>query len=229
MFARVSHPLAAVLASLAMMGMSLAVAGPGRAQGVAQAPAGYDIAGFRSARFGMSEAEVRAAIAKDFGALNVTPNANPAEGTSALQLTVDHLDPGPGAAQVTYIFGATTHTLAHINVIWITGPEPTTEQRAAIITAGLQLANYFQTRPAPFKATLAARPMGPNGLMLFAGVDQKGAGIELAAEGVGYQLAAKSDDKQTSSPPPKGPALLRISYIRNVANPDVVHIKPGAF
>jgi hypothetical protein len=215
--------------ALSTAGAFVCVSDPGFAQ-TAAAPAGaYEINGFRDAKFGMTESDVRAAAAKDFGQVKITPNANPAEGTSALQLTVDHMDPGPGAAQVTYIFGATTHTLAHVNVVWITGPSPTAEQRAAIITGGLQLANYFQTLPQPLKATLAAKPIGPNGLMLFAGVDQKGAGVEIAAEGISYQVTAKSDDKKTDSPAPTGPALLRISYIRNVANPDIIKIAPGAF
>jgi hypothetical protein len=213
----------------------LMIAGPSLAAPETQAPAAaptpsYQITGFRSAKFGMTQAQVRAAAAADFGAaIKITENGNPAEGTTALQLDVAHLDPGPGAAQVTYIFGATSHTLAHVNVVWVTGPEPTADERAGIVTAAIQLAHYFQTLPEPLKASLAAQPIGPNGLMLFAGVDQQGAGIEVAAEGISYQVTAKSDDKKTDSPAPKGPALLRISYIRNVANPDIIHIKPGAF
>jgi hypothetical protein len=229
MLARVSKLSAVMLLGVALTQMSLGAAGPSLAQGVASPAAPYEIVGFRSAKFGMSEADVRAAVANDFGAVTMTPNANPVEGTSALQVTVDHMDPGPGPAEVTYIFGALSHTLAHINVVWTTGPSPTAEQRAAIITAGLQLSNYFQTRPQPLKATLAARPSGPNSLMLFAGVDQKGAGIEIAAEGISYEIADKTNAKKSDSPAPAGPALLRISYIRNVANPDIMHIKPGAF
>ena len=196
----------------------------------AAAASDYEIKGFRSAAFGMTSAQVRQAIATDFGAAaKITDNANPAEGTTALQVTVDHLDPGPGAAQVTYIFGATSKTLAHVNVVWVLQGEPTTEQRAAIITAAIQLTNYFQTLPTPPKATAGVTPTGPNGLLMFAAVDKKGAGVEVAADGISYQANAAADGKPTASPAPKGPAVLRVSYIANAANPDIFRIKPGAF
>src|SRR5215831_212091 len=106
----------------------------------------YVIKGFRGATFGMTQAQTKAAIAADFGpTAKITDNANIIEGTQALQVSLDHLDPGPGAALVTYIFGATSHTLTHINVVWVVPGEPTAEQRAAIVTASVQLTNYFQT------------------------------------------------------------------------------------
>jgi hypothetical protein len=190
----------------------------------------YVIKGFRGAAFGMTQAQTKAAIATDFGpAAKITDNANIIEGTQALQVSLDHLDPGPGTALVTYIFGATSHTLTHINVVWVVPGEPTAEQRAAIVTAGVQLTNYFQNLPNPLKATTGVTPTGPNGLLMFAGVDKKGAGIEVAADGISYQATKKEDNKETTSPPPKGPAVLRVSYIANAANPDVLKIKPGAF
>ncbi|HWY65579.1 MAG TPA: hypothetical protein VNX61_10220 [Rhizomicrobium sp.] len=191
---------------------------------------GYDIKGFRSANFGMTQAQAKAAIAADFGAgAKTTDNANIVEGTQALQVSLDHLDPGPGPALVTYIFGATSHTLTHINVVWVVPGEPTAEQRAAIVTAAVQLTNYFQNLPNPLKATAGVTPTGPNGLLMFAGVDKKGAGIEVATDGISYQATKKEDNKETTSPPPKGPAVLRVSYIANAANPDILKIKPGAF
>jgi hypothetical protein len=197
----------------------------------AAAAGDYEIKGFRSANFGATPAQVRAAIAADFGAgAKITDNANLAEGTTALQVVVDHLDPGPGAAQVTYIFGATSKSLTHVNVIWALTGEPTADQRAGIVTAAIQLANYFQTLPTPPKATSGVQPTGPNGLLMFAAVDKKGAAVEVAADGISYQATPNTPDgKKVDSPPPKGPAVLRVSYIANAANPDIVRIKPGAF
>ena len=229
MTARVSGPAAAILAGLAVVGVSLGNVSPGRAQGAPVTTAGYEITGFRSAKFGMTPAEVRAAAARDFGNVQLLANANPAEGTEALQLDLAHLDPGPGPAQATYIFGARSHTLSRINVVWVTGPNPTAEERAAILNGAVLLAHYFQTLPAPLKASLGARPTGPNALTVFAGVDQKGAGIELAAQGVSYQIDPKAGGVSSASPAPAGPALLRVSYIRDVATPDIIKIAPGAF
>jgi hypothetical protein len=224
---------AVAVAVLAGLGLGLALPSAAPAQTLARpasAPApDYEITGFRSARFGMTPAQVRAAVAADFGAARVTEASNPAEGTQALQVTVEHLDPGPGPAQVSYIFGATTHSLAHVNVVWALAGNPTIEQRAALTTAAIQLANYFQTLPNPPKATSGATPTGPNGLLLFAAVDKKGRGVEVAVDGISYQATATADNKRTASPPPNGPAILRVSYIGNVVNPDIVRIKPGSF
>ncbi len=219
---------APLLVGLALTGLSLAASSPGFAQGAAPA-ASYQITGFRSAKFGMTPADVRAAAAKDFGVLTLQANANPAEGTEALQMDVARMDPGPGPAQVTYIFGARSHTLAHINVVWVSGPSPTAQERAAILSGAIQLAHYFQTLPAPLKASLGARRTGPNNLLLFAGVDERGAGVEVAADGVSYEINGAAAGASAASPDPKGPALLRVSYIRDVANPDIIKIAPGAF
>jgi hypothetical protein len=226
--------LSSAITVLAGLGLGWAPVSAALAQTMARpaaAPApDYEITGFRGARFGMTPAQVRAAVAADFGAAaKVTEASNPAEGTQALQVTVEHLDPGPGPAQVSYIFGATSHSLAHINVVWALTGSPTAEQRAAITTAAIQLANYFQTLPNPPKATSGATPTGPNGLLLFAAVDKQGRGVEVAADGISYQATATADNKRTASPPPTGPAILRVSYIGNVVNPDIVRIKPGSF
>jgi hypothetical protein len=228
MSARASRHAATVIFGLAIMGACLGRASLGLAQGASPTTRGYEITGFRGAKFGMSPAEVRAAAAKDFGDVKLLANANPAEGTQALQLDLPRLDPGPGPAQATYIFGARSHTLARINVVWVTGPNPTGEERAAILNGAILLAHYFQTLPAPLKASLGAKPMGPNAIMMFAGVDQQGAGIELVAEGVSYKIDA-TQGASSFSPAPVGPALLRVSYVRDVANPDVIKIAPGAF
>src|SRR5580700_3707906 len=73
----------------------------------AQDQAPYQVTGFRDARFGMSEQDVRAAVAKDFGLkpADITSAVNPVEGTTVLTAKVASLDPGPGRAVVAYILG----------------------------------------------------------------------------------------------------------------------------
>src|SRR5499427_8484013 len=60
----------------------------------------YEVTGFRDARFGMTEAEVRAAVKKSFAVkdADIKTTANPTEGTTLLIARVDSLDPGPGPA-----------------------------------------------------------------------------------------------------------------------------------
>src|SRR5215475_575592 len=73
----------------------------------AQDQSKYEVTGFRDARFGMTEAEVRAAVKKPFAVkdADIKTTANPTEGTTLLIVRVDSLDPGPGPANITYIFG----------------------------------------------------------------------------------------------------------------------------
>jgi len=58
----------------------------------------YEVAGFRDARFGMTEQEVRALIVKAFGVkdTDIQSTSNPTEGTTLVNVRVNSLDPGPG-------------------------------------------------------------------------------------------------------------------------------------
>jgi len=65
------------------------------------------IDGFRSAKFGMSEADVRAAMIKDF---NAKPDAikaqdNASELTHSILMSVPELLPNGGTAELSYVFG----------------------------------------------------------------------------------------------------------------------------
>jgi hypothetical protein len=184
----------------------------------------HTVEGFRSARFGMRAAEVRAAIARDFEvAPAVKEVENAAEGTTLLVVELPTLDPGPGAATVTYIFGASSKRLMHVNVAWTSSPTATEAERNRYTGAGLQLAKYFQALPWKANGTTANRPAGPNGLLLFAGLDRKNSAVELHLAGIAIVQPAGP------GPEPTGPTQLRIAYIANVQQPDVATVKAGAF
>jgi hypothetical protein len=84
---------------------------------VAVARAG-DITGYRSAVFGMSEAETRAAIAADFGvaANDIRRATHDLQKTTILAIAVKGLVPGSGRAEISYVF-------------WIPGPNPVSGHR----------------------------------------------------------------------------------------------------
>ena len=109
-----------------------------------------------------------------------------AEGTTLLVVVVDlpALDPGPGTAAVTYLFGAASKRLMHVNVAWTSAPTATEAERNRYTGAGLQLAKYFQGLPWKVDGTTANRPQGPNGLLLFAGLDRKNSAVELHLDGI---------------------------------------------
>src|SRR5712671_2314720 len=75
-----------------------------------------EVTGFRSAKFGMSEADVRAAIVKDFG---VKPEAiraetNASEQTLVLLIKAPDVLPGGGSAEVSYVLGFKSKTLIQV-------------------------------------------------------------------------------------------------------------------
>src|SRR4051812_37590361 len=155
----------------------------------AQAPAepgtpAYSAQGFRSAHFGMSEADVRKAIAADFKLDDkaIARETNQLERTTILAATVPDLLAGAGPARVTYIFGFNRHQLIQVNVLWTAAKK---EGAASSLGApGASLRNYFLGYA--FKAEPARDKVLPDGsVLLFQGADEKGRVIALiAGEGV---------------------------------------------
>src|SRR5689334_12010802 len=75
-----------------------------------------EVSGFRSAKFGMSETEVRAAIIRDLG---VKPEAiraetNASEQTRVLLVKAHDVLPGGGIAEVSYVLGFKSKTLIQV-------------------------------------------------------------------------------------------------------------------
>jgi hypothetical protein len=188
----------------------------------------YSIAGFRTATFGMSEEQVKAAIAHDFGvpADKVQSASNVMQHTNVLVVQTA-LPPGPGNATVSYIFGASTHKLIHVNVAWATSATPTAAERSAIITAGAQLSDYFKAQPWEAKA---GRPVGlignGSGILMFDATDSKGGNVQVEVDNMPLQRTVKGKTETTD---PKGAAVLRVSYDQDAAHPDVFQIKAGSF
>lgn len=188
----------------------------------------YEVTGFRDARFGMTEQEVRGVIARDFAAkpADITSNLNPVEGTTVLTVKVASLDPGPGPAVVAYIFGYTSKKLIQVNVAW--GDEAAEKSDPTAITAaGTRLERYFAGYAWSNDTTRAGIPVGPNTVVLFSGEDHKTGAVRLILDGVKYQMERQG--KESTSPDPKGPPKLLINYIANRDNPDVAKIEKGKF
>lgn len=175
----------------------------------------HEITGFRSARFGMSEDEVRAAVARDFKdhATLLQSAHHPDPRYSMLVLPLPSLAPGPGAAGVTYLFAGAAHKLVQVNVLWRTGDKPADADRTRMVSAGVQLADYFRKLAwRPDAATMGV-PLGPNGLVLFSGIDPHKAMVEVTVTGVPLQAR---DGKVA---PVDGPAKLRVAYMSNLGTP----------
>lgn len=189
----------------------------------------YEVTGFRDARFGMTEQDVRAVITKSLGVKpgDIAGSTNPVEGTTVLTARVAALDPVSSPAQIAYIFGYATKKLIQVNVIW--GDDNSKDPAApdALITAGSRLERYFAGFTWRKDAARAGIPVGENTVVLFSGEDDKKGAVRLIADGVRYQM--QRDGNQTTSPEPKGPPKLIINYIADRENPDIAKIEKGKF
>jgi hypothetical protein len=219
----------AVLALSALL-LSAAAQAQAQTQAPAQAqPQKYEVTGFREARFGMTETEVRNVAGKAFGLkpADLVSGTNAVEGTTVVTAKLTSLDPGPGPARIAYIFGASSKKLIQVNVVW--GEEVATPpvDSNAIIAAGTRLQHYFADFGWRKDTTRAGIPVGENTVALFAGDDEKKGAVRLIVDGVKFQL--EKDGKPITSPDPKGPPKLIINYIADRETPDVAHIEKGKF
>jgi hypothetical protein len=185
-------------------------------------PAAVEVGGFRSASFGMHEADVKAAIEKDFGvkASAITAGENAAERTDVLSVTVPNLLEDGGAAQVSYVFGYKSKGLIQVGISWShqTDPAITADKLVAdgdVLRAHFLASGYVRDS---VKTGLAL----PNGVLLFRGEDADGHATVLILEG-SFEKAA--DGKQNILTP-TGLALL---YSANPEHPDIFKIAPGRF
>jgi len=185
----------------------------------APAPA---ILGFRSAHFGMTETEVRTAIADDF---HLPPAAihssqNPVERTAVLMVRVTDLAPGTGGAIVSYVFGYQSHTLIEVNVVWskVSDARLTPEQLAVI---GARLQAYFAGEGFP-PADTAMNVALPDGVLLFRTSDAAGRAIALILSGQ-VRNDAKTAKRVLT------PSALSLAYAADAPHPDVFRLEKGSF
>jgi hypothetical protein len=189
----------------------------------------YEVTGFRGATFGMTERDVQSVVTKTLGvkAADISSAANPIEGTTVLTAKVASLDPGPGPAQIAYIFGHNSKKLIQVNVIWDAGTAKDKADPNAMLAAGTRLQRYFAGYAWRKDTTRAGIPVGPNTVVLFSGEDEKTGAVRLVLDGVKYQMKREGND--TTSPDPAGPPKLIINYIADRDNPDVAKIDKGKF
>lgn len=187
--------------------------------------AGNGIDGFRSARFGMTEAQVRAAIREDFKIADAAMKAatHPLEQTRSLSITVRDLIPNSGDAQVAYVFGFRSKTLIQVNILWNASDPAGTE---IVIGVGNALRDYFIGQIDRFvKDQAKANVQLPDGrILLFQGADEKGRAVELV-----MVVAARPPVKGQPADPRPASAQLRLLYVLAPGNSDIQRLQPGQF
>ncbi len=208
-----------------------------------------DVSGFRSARFGMTQDQVREAIKADFSSeeSEIKQGTNDQEKTRFLAVRIANLVPDSGMAVITYIFGYSSQKLIQVNVVWgkLAGGDPLP---AELVSTGRLLQQYFLGQGFVRSTIVANRGTSNGSVILFNGFDDKKRSVMLVLD----TMAVPGDS--ASAPPPKGQAKppaksadtkpgdkktppemqlvasgLRLSYIENAANPDIFRIQRGKF
>jgi hypothetical protein len=130
------------------------------------------IEGFRSARWGMDAAQVKATIHKDFGvpAEKVKTEENAAERTTVLTIAANDLLEGAGPARISYILGYKTKKLIQVTVLWGTPVDPQA-QPEKIVTAANQLRQLFLDSGYQPETVVANARMADGTILVFQGQD----------------------------------------------------------
>jgi hypothetical protein len=186
--------------------------------------AASSIDGFRGARFGMSEDQVRAAIRNDFpgAAAGLTSAVNPSEKTTVLTLIVPDLMPRTGKARISYIFGYRSKKLIQVNILW--SSDRTSAGDEAIVGAANSLRDYFVSEHFSPESVAANRQLAANTILVFRGSDEEKRTILLVLSGTATAARAAAKKEPRASP-----LTLELSYIEDPAHPDVFRISKGQF
>jgi len=187
------------------------------------------VEGFRSVRFGMTEAQVLEAIRIDFNIAKdtVVRETNTIERTSSLAITVNDLLPGSGSAQVAYIFGYKSKKLIQVNIYWgkPVNPNP---NAAALQTAASLLRSYFVQQGFRNEKVLMNGLLRDGRLVVFRGIDDKDRSVLLVLDVPRDSAESEAQKAQGEAAQARDPSL-QLSYIENVNSPDIFRIKDGQF
>jgi hypothetical protein len=179
-----------------------------------------EVKGFRSAMFGATEAEVRAAAIKDFGvaADAIRSSQNLAEHTQVLTVRAPDLLAEGGTADVAYSFGYKSKKLFQVGVTWSKQTdEKLTPER--LLQNGESLRIYFQGAgyvPDSIVANVAVK----DGVLLFRGAYSEGHTTILLLQGA---TTGEKAARQFS------PSALVLLYVSDAKNPDVFRVPVGKF
>jgi len=189
-------------------------------------PITADVPGFRSARFGMSQDQVKEAIKSDFSIdpKDIKAGANDQEKTKYLAIQVTNLVPDSGVALVTYIFGYNSQKLIQVNVVWgkLAGQNaPPTE----LVTTGRLLQQYFVGQGFARDTMIVNRATNTGSVVLFNGYDEKKRSVLLMLDTVAMPINPSPD--AAAPPPPTPPTKTPAGKPDPKAPPKPADTKPG--
>ncbi len=187
-----------------------------------------EILGFRSAHFGMSESEVRAAIRSDFNAsgADVVSASDDLEKTTSLQIMVDDLLSVAGKGRISYVFGFQSKALTQVNIAWgaAAGVDRSSE---ALVDAADVLRAHFLEKPFQKDDMLLNWQLSDGSTVVFRGLDLHRHMVLLVL--AGEKLSSPTDGGGAPLVPALKITTLMLSYVESIDHPDDFHLKPGAF
>jgi len=182
--------------------------------------------GFRSAKWGMTEAQVKAAIRSDFNIAEdkAKRSENLAEKTQVLTIAVPDLLEGAGMAQVSYIFGYSSKKLIQVNVLWGTAVDPQATPEK-VVAAADQLRLLFLSSGYDPQSVAGNVKMTDGSILVFEGQDaEKHTTLLRLATAMTQPAAGKGKSEK-----PTEIVALSLSYILDAREPDIYRVKKGLF
>jgi hypothetical protein len=225
------HGSSAFLIALVLLALPASAQTPARRNTAAApaAPAGAanvmpqtaDVSGFRSAKFGMSENEVKNAIAKDFNLKGdaIQTNTNPSEQTKILTIKAPDVLPGGGMAEVSYVFGFKSKTLIQVGIAWSKASDDKMTPEQLFSNANVLRTHFLAAGYKP--DTIAANMPINGGVLMFRGSDAKDRTTMLILQGT---LTQGEKDQRILTP-----TGLALFYVADAKSPDVYRLPPGSF
>ena len=189
----------------------------------------YEVEGFRSAKFGMTEAEVRKAIQTDFkiGESAIKSDTNAIERTTILSFTSKDVVPEAGDVRVLYFFGYSKKKLFQVVLSWGAGVSETAANATSVLAGAQLLLNYVVGQQFKPEGRIVNAQLSDGTALLFQGQDDKGRTVQLQY-GTVPEAPKQGEKPDPNTPAPRIP-FARLIYIEDAKNPDVFRIKPGQF
>jgi hypothetical protein len=179
------------------------------------------IDGFRSAKFGMGEADVRAAMIKDF---NAKPDAikaqdNASELTHSILMSVPELLPNGGTAELSYVFGYKSKSLIQVGAVWSKGTDAAMTPEKLFSNANILRAHFMGEGFKP--DSIAVNMPVAGGIVMFRGSDAKDRSVILLLQGT---FENKDNNQRVLTP-----TSLLLFYVADAKSPDIFKLPPGQF
>ncbi len=214
--------LCIAMAAGAVLASGISAATPG-ARAVLAAEQAAVVEGFRSAKFGATEAKVKKAITKDFGHKgdDIKTTLHPLEKTTSYTIVVEDLIPDSGKATIAYILGYESESLMQVSIVWGTLVDPAATLDNLKVTAMI-LRDFFLKRGFDAEKVITNRQADDGSNIVFQGSDANGRTVLL-------QLTAPAGEQAEGATENAPPVWLRLSYIENPAAPDIFRVEVGQF